>query len=212
MPDPEPRERTSQIFREGQTDVGAFDKLTPVLYAELKKIARDQLRGERGDVTLQPTALVHEAYLRLVDESTIDKRGRRYFFGVAARAMRQILIQHARERAAKKRGGDLCRVTLGHDVAVTEGRDVDILALEEALDALAELDVRQAQVVELRFFGGLSVEEVAESLDVSPRTIKTDWQVARAWLRRRLGEGSDEDKAENDTKDVAENNRKDIAQ
>ena len=186
MSELEPRELTSQILREGQGDARAFDRLAPVVYSELKKMARGQMHREEPGTTLQPTALVHEAYIRLVNESEIDRRGRTYFFGAAAQSMRRILIERARARGAQKRGGDMDRVTLVPEVAVTKETDVDVLALEEALTALAALNARQAQIVELRFYGGLSVKEVAEFLGVSDRTIKTDWQVARAWLRRRL--------------------------
>jgi RNA polymerase sigma factor (TIGR02999 family) len=183
---PEPRELTSQILREGDRDGRAFDRLAPIVYTELRDIARAQMRREQGGHALQTTALVHEAYLRLVDQSAIGTSGRGYFFAAAARAMRQVLIEHARARRAHKRGGAMDRVSFVPEVAVAKGTDVDVLALEEALTDLAALDPRQARVVELRFYGGLSVLEVAELLGVSDRTIKTDWQVARAWLRRRL--------------------------
>ena len=194
----ERRELTSEVLREGGERV--FDRLAPLVYEELRRIAGGQMQREAAGVSLQPTALVHEAYMKLVDESQVGAKGRSYFFGSAARAMRQILIDHARARHAQKRGGGAQRVTLAPELAVSDEDTVDVLALEEALEELRALDERQARVVELRFYAGLGVKEVAELIGVSDRTIKTDWQVARAWLRRRLsaggGEGRDEDGGE----------------
>jgi RNA polymerase sigma factor (TIGR02999 family) len=164
----------------------AMHHLVPVVYEELRELARSHLRRERANHTLQPTALVNEAYLRVVDQHAADWRDRSHFFALAARLMRQILIDHARRRAAAKRGGDRRRVTLA-DVAHPERADVDLLALDEALEAFAALDARKAKVVELRYFGGLTMEEVAEALGVSLRTAESDWFLARAWLRTRLG-------------------------
>jgi len=180
------------LLRSAPDDGRAIDKLAPVIYSELKGMAAHYLRRERAGATLQPTALVHEAYLRLVDGDGIDDRGRTYFFGAAARAMRQLLIERARARGSEKRGGDRRRVPLGEDALVIDGLDFDVLSLDEALEELAALSERQARVVELRFFGGLDVVQVADLLEISDRTVKTDWRMARAWLRRKLA-GRDDD-------------------
>jgi RNA polymerase sigma-70 factor (ECF subfamily) len=162
----------------------AADELLPLVYDDLRMRARNYLRGSDG--RLQATELVHEAYLRLVDQSSADWRGRTHFFAVAAIAMRHILIDHVRHRGRAKRGGDLRAVTLDEAVAPVADPDVDAYALHEALERLAELDPRQARVVEMRFFGGLSVEEVAEALGVSKRTVEGEWSHAKAWLRVEL--------------------------
>ena len=146
------------------------------------------LRQQRPGHTLQPTALVHDAYLKLVRNEDVEWQGRAHFFAVAAKAMRQILINHARDKRASKRGGGAGRVTLAEHLAPGSGIDVDLLALDEALDALEALDERQSRMIELRFFGGLNVDETAYVLGVSPRTLRTDWNMARAWLFRRLFE------------------------
>ncbi len=164
----------------------AVAELLPVVYADLRRMADSFFRKERRDHTLQPTALVHEAYLRLVDGKGEGYQNREHFFRVAAVVMRHILIKHARARGAQKRGGEQERVPLAEEMAVELPSDVDLLALDEALTKLGELDARQAQVVELRFFAGLSVEESAEVLGVSKRTVEGDWQLARAWLWRAL--------------------------
>jgi RNA polymerase sigma-70 factor, ECF subfamily len=162
----------------------ATDQLLPLVYAELRELAARLLRHERADHTLQPTALVHEAYLRLVDQRVGTWENRAHFLGIAAQAMRRILVDHARRRSATKRRG--ARVTLDDAVAPSTGPSVDLLEIDAALSRLAELDPRQAQVVELRFFGGLSVEETAAVLGVGSATVKRDWTVARAWLHREL--------------------------
>jgi RNA polymerase sigma factor (TIGR02999 family) len=165
----------------------AADELLPLVYDDLRARARRYLRGSDG--RLQPTELVHEAYLRLVDQSSADWRGRSHFFAVAAVAMRHIIIDQVRHRNRAKRGGDLRAVTLDDAVAPASDPDVDVFALYEALERLAALDPRQASIVEMRFFGGLSVEEVAEVLGVSKRTVEGEWSHARAWLRVELGRG-----------------------
>jgi RNA polymerase sigma factor (TIGR02999 family) len=167
-------------------DKGAADKLLPLVYDEFRALARHYLAQERANHTLQPTALVHEAYMKLVDQTRVDWQGRSHFFAVAAQAMRRILVDHARSRQRDKRGGGRARVVLDEAVALSPQKDEDVLALDEALERLAALDPRQAKVVELRFFGGLSVEEVAEALKVSKRTVEGDWTFARAWLSREL--------------------------
>jgi len=169
-------------------DLEARDCLLPIVYDELRKQAARQLRGERAGHTLQPTALVHEVYLRLAQPRRVPWQSRAEFFAAAAQAMRRILVDHARKRAAAKRAGNWTRVELADDVAIEGKRELDLLALDDALERLAELDPRHARIVELRFFGGLSVAETASVLKISTATVKRDWSLARAWLHRRLGE------------------------
>lgn len=167
-------------------DRARLDALAPEVYEELRRLAGSYMRKEREGHTLQATALANEAYLRLADQTKVKWRGRAQFLAIAARAMRQILVDHARRHGAEKRGGDLARVTLS-DTAATFGQPVlDLLALEEALTSLGALDERKARVVELRFFAGLTSKEAAEALGVSETTVEDDWALARAWLRRRL--------------------------
>ena len=162
-------------------DRSAADRLLPQVYEELRALAASFFRQQPGNHTLQPTALVHEAFVRLVGASDANWSGRKHFFDVAAMAMRQLLTDHARRRAALKRGGDRERVVLEDSGGVNEpGHDVDLIALDEALAELQSLDPRQARIVELRFLAGLSVEETASLMEVSPRTVKLDWQMARA--------------------------------
>ena len=169
----------------------AANRLFEAVHGELRRMAGRLMRDERRGHTLQPTALVHEAYLRLADAESVDWQGRAHFFGVAARAMRQILVDHAREHAAAKRGGGLRRVTLDDRVGMTNADELDLLDLDRILTRLAELDERMAQVVEYRVFAGMSVQEVAHVLGVSVRTVHNDWRVARMWLGRELtGKGS----------------------
>jgi RNA polymerase sigma factor (TIGR02999 family) len=166
-----------------------MDKLMPLVYGELRRLAKQHMRRERADHTLQTTALIHEAYLRLIDASQVRLENRRHFFAVASRLMRQALVDLARERGSLKRGGGTERVSLDEALMVSEQLDDELLALDEALWALAEFDARKSQVVELRFFGGLSVEETAEALDVSVETVHRDWRLARSWLLRLLRGG-----------------------
>lgn len=164
-----------------------MDRLLSIVYTELHKQAARYLRKERAGHTLQPTALVHEAYLRLIDQREVAWQNRAHFFGICAQLMRRILVDHARERLAEKRGGaGAVRLTLDERVAIVEEREVDLLALDEALTRLAAMDKRQARVVELRFFSGLNVEETAKVMEVSPATVKLDWSMAKAWLRREM--------------------------
>lgn len=159
----------------------------PAVYNELRRLAAAFLRNERPDHTLQPTALVHEAYLRLLDQRQIDYNNRPQFLGVAAQMMRRILITHARARQAAKRGGvDVVRVTLDDALDFYEARDLSVIAVDEALKELAMFDPRQAQIIELRFFGGLTMDEVAEVLGVSVATVTRDWATAKRWLRLQL--------------------------
>jgi len=163
-------------------DSGARDRLIPVVYEELRRRAAVSLRRERTGHTLQPTALVHEAYLRLVDQRRIVWQNRAQFFGVAAELMRRILVDRARAHGAAKRSGQWARVTLDPQSAVVNPLDVEVLDLDSALSALASFDARKSRIAELRFFGGLSLEETGEVLGVSVATVERDWQVARAWL------------------------------
>jgi RNA polymerase sigma-70 factor (ECF subfamily) len=164
----------------------ALDRLLPIVHDELRRIASAYMRRERADHTLQPTALVNEAYLRLVDQREIVWQDRAHFVGVAARLMRQILVDHARARAAAKRAGGVDRVPLDETVLVEAERPVDLLALDEALERLAAMDPALARVVELRYFGGLTTREAAEATGVSTATIEREWATARGWLRREL--------------------------
>jgi RNA polymerase sigma-70 factor (ECF subfamily) len=166
----------------------AADRLMPLVYDQMRGLARSMLNQESPGNTLQPTALVNETYLRMADQTRVDWRGKTHFFAIGAKMMRRILVDHARGKKRQKRGGGMHRIPLDDDVRVTNRSDEDVLAIEAALIKLAELDARQAQIVELRFFGGLTVEEVAEVLNVSKRTVESDWTMVRAWLRRELTE------------------------
>jgi RNA polymerase sigma factor (TIGR02999 family) len=171
-------------MRDGDSE--AAEELLPLVYDEFRAMAQRYLSRERPDHTLEPTALVHEAFMKLIDQSRVDWQGRAHFFAVAAQAMRRILVDHARHHNRLKRGGDRQRVSLDEQLAPGEHRTEDLVALDDALEQLAQLDARQARIVELRFFAGLTVGEVAETLGVSKRTIEGDWTMARAWLRREL--------------------------
>jgi RNA polymerase sigma factor (TIGR02999 family) len=164
-------------------DRGVLDELLPLIYNELRRLASSYLRRERDGHTLQPTALVHEAYLRLVDQTSVNWKDRAHFLGVAAQMMRRILVDHARAREAEKRGGEFQKLSLDENLDVPVGeRDINLVALDDALSRLAEIDPQKSKVVELRFFGGLSVEETAEVLGVSAPTVKRQWRMAKAWL------------------------------
>jgi RNA polymerase sigma factor (TIGR02999 family) len=167
-------------------DEQALDQLTPLVYDELRKMARTYLRRERSDHTLQATALVHEAYLRLIDQHSVSWQNRAHFFGIASQMMRRILVNHAQARAAEKRGGGAEKLSLDEAVSFPNQREIDLIALDEALKELERLDPQQTRIVELRFFGGLSIEDTAEALRISPATVKRDWSTARLWLRRQL--------------------------
>ena len=169
-----------------QGDEGAREALIPLVYDELRRLARRHLRRERPDHTLQSAALVHEAYLRLVRQDQPQWQNRAHFFGVAAQLMRHILVDHARNRAAAKRGAGAQRLTLNTEIALPQERGLDLVSLDEALNELAALDPQQSRVVELRFFGGLSIEETSVVLGISPATVKREWATARAWLRREM--------------------------
>jgi RNA polymerase sigma-70 factor (ECF subfamily) len=188
LPDPEgPSDAMLEALRQG--DAAAAEQLLPILYAELRALAASYLRDQHAGHTLQATALVHEAWLKVSQRTGRNWDGRSHFFAVAARAMRQILVDHARGRASAKRGGGWDKVTLAYGlVAARGGPSVDLVALNDALDKLADLDPVQAHVVELRFFSGLEVDEVAGILDMSSRTVVRKWRVARAWLGVELAE------------------------
>jgi RNA polymerase sigma factor (TIGR02999 family) len=170
----------------GRGDRVALDELVPLVHQELRRLARLQLRGERNNHTLQTTALVNEAFIRLVDLRRIQWQDRAYFLSLSARLMRRILVDHARSRNYQKRGGGALNLTLDDIVVASPARGADLVALDDALEGLARVDPRKSQVVELRFFGGLSVEETAEALEVSPETVLRDWRLAKVWLLREV--------------------------
>ena len=184
---PTSHEVTQLLLAWSEGDKQALDRLVPLVYDELRRLAQSYMRRERANQTLQTTALINEAYLRLIDANRVKWQNRAHFFGVASRVMRQILVTIAREHGAQKRGGGAEQVSLDEAMMIDEGRDEDLVALDEALVALAQFDARKAQVVEMRFFGGLTEEEIGAALDVSTETVRRDWRLARSWLRRRLG-------------------------
>ena len=178
---------TELLLRWREGDANAQEALVPLIYGELRRIARRCLAGQRRDQTLQPTALVHEAYLRLVRAEGVSWQNRAHFFAVAARMMRQILVDHSRRQAASKRGGGAVTVALEEDSTPEAPRaTLDLIALDRAMNQLAALDARQCQIVELRFFGGLSIEETAQVVDISPATAKREWTTARLWLHQAM--------------------------
>jgi RNA polymerase sigma-70 factor, ECF subfamily len=190
MTTPAPQNVTALLQAWGGGDAAALDRLVPVVYEELRRQAQRFLRKEAPGHTLQTTALVHEAYLKLVDQRSARWESRSQFFGVAAQLMRRILVDHARGQKAAKRGGSAIQVPLEEGTAAAQERDVDLLALDEALTRLALIDERQAKVVELRYFTGLGIEETGEALGISPATVKREWTMARAWLKRELRDGA----------------------
>jgi RNA polymerase sigma factor (TIGR02999 family) len=180
-------EQVSKLLDDwGQGDQDAREALIPLVYDELRRLARRHLRRERPDHTLQSAALVHEAYLRMVHQEPLQWQNRAHFFGVAAQMMRHILVDHARGRLAAKRGAGAPRLTLDAQIALPQKREVDLVALDDALNQLAALDPQQGRLVELRFFGGLSIEEASIVLGISPATLKREWAIARAWLQREM--------------------------
>ena len=191
MPDLPKGEVTALLQDWSGGDRQALERLMPLVYGELRRLAASYLRSERRDHTLQPTALVHEAYLRLVDQRSTDWRNRAHFFGIAAQMMRRILVDHARRRHAAKRSGGTVPFEVETSDDVWLERGAELLALDAALTKLEGLDPDQARVVELRFFGGLTIEETAEAARVSPATVKREWRTARAWLRREIGGASE---------------------
>jgi RNA polymerase sigma-70 factor (ECF subfamily) len=184
--DPASEDVTLLLQNLNRGDSAAEPKLISAVYNELRRLAAFYMRQERPDHTLQATALVHEAFLRLTRQRDVDWQGKAHFFGVAAKLMRRILIDHARGRLREKRGSGGRKLTLDEGLVLAEARSAELVAVDAALDRLAKFDSRQAQIVELRFFGGLSVEEAANVIGVSPKTVKRDWSIARAWLYEEL--------------------------
>jgi len=190
MAQPETGEVTRLLQAWNHGDKQALNEIVPLLYRDLRRLAAGCIRRERPDHTLQPTALVHEAYLRLADQGRVEIRDRAHFLAIAAKLMRQILVNHARYRRAVKRSGG-CKVALEEAAGVIQPEGVDLVALDESLDQLARLDPRQGQIVEMRFFGGMTEDEIAEVLGVACITVKRDWRIARAVLYQRLAGGDD---------------------
>ncbi len=186
---PSSHEITRLLVAWSDGDQAALEQLTPLVYRELRRLAKGYMRRERPSHILQTTALINEAYLRLIDWKQAHWRNRAHFFGVAAQLMRRILVDFARARHQEKRGGAVCHVSLDEAAAVSAERSAELIALDEALDRLAAIDPRRSRMVELRFFGGLSEDETAEALKVSPRTVRREWSLARAWLHRELRAG-----------------------
>jgi RNA polymerase sigma factor (TIGR02999 family) len=193
LSDTDPNAVTKLLAEIEGGDASAADRLLPLVYAELRHLARSKLAREPAGMTLQPTALVHEAYLRLLGESGAVWKGKAHFFAAAATAMRRILIERARQRRRIKHGGELRRIELTDDAAIDQPETLDLEALDEALTRLERFDTRLGDVVSLRFFAGLSVEETAEAMGSSPRTVKRDWNFARAWLHRELSATTGQD-------------------
>lgn len=176
---------TNLLVRWSQGDHSALEQLTPIIYGDLLRVARARLRREPGECTLEPTALVHEAYLRLADQKHLRAENRMHFYAIAANTMRRVLIEHARRRRAQKRGGGL-RITLHTGMDVAEDRAPDLVVLDEALSKLSEIDGRKSQAIELKFFGGLSTEEIGQVLGISVATVGRELRLAQAWIRRQM--------------------------
>src|SRR5215813_4392229 len=187
-----PNEITQQLIAWSKGDAAALDKLIPAVYQELRSMAARHLSREAAGHSLQPTALVHEAYLRLIDQTKVEWQNRAHFFGVAAQMMRRILIDHAKAKHRVKRGGTAVKVMLDESVNFTHERASELLALDDALQSLARMDERKSRIVELRYFGGLTVEETAQVLGISDKTVMRDWNLAKAWLYRELTNSADE--------------------
>ena len=179
---------TQLLIGWGKGDKDALDQLVPIVYDELRRQAARYLRRERVGHTLQTTALIHEAYLRLIDQKNVEWQNRAQFFGIAAQLMRRILVDHARTKKRAKRGGSDIRVSFAEAETSAKAQELDVVALSEALDRLEQIDEQQSKIVELRFFSGLTVEETAAVLDISPATVKRDWSMAKAWLHRELSD------------------------
>lgn len=190
---PSPQDVTQMLIAWQRGDSAALDQLMPLVYDELRRLAHRYMRRDRAGHTLQTTALVNEAYLRLADQKNMNWQSRAHFFALAAQVMRHLLIDYARRRRYAKRGGGARQVTLDEGAAVSPERSAELLALDEALRRLSALDPRKGQIVELRYFGGLSVKETAEVLGISDITVKREWSKAKAWLYRELSEGRSDD-------------------
>jgi RNA polymerase sigma factor (TIGR02999 family) len=187
---PEPSSPVSELLLHwGNGDRKALEAILPLVYKELRRLAHYQLQQQRSNHTLQTTALVHEAYLRLAQEKSLEVENRTHFLGIAAQLMRWILVDYERKRRAAKRGAGVTHLTLDPNVAHPQNQDVDLLALDEALSRLAKLDSQQSQIIELRYFGGLSIEDASKFLGISPATVKRSWASARAWLLREMSRG-----------------------
>ena len=193
MPTPSPQEVTQLLADWGKGDRSALDKLFPLVHSELRRIAQRQMSQERPGHTLQATALVNEAYLKLSGQQGFDWQNRAHFFAVCAQVMRHILIDHARAHARDKRGGGAVKVSLNDALVVVEDQNAHFIALDEALRVLERLDPQKGKIVELRYFGGLSVDEAAEVMNISPRTVRREWQRAKAWLYRMMTEGIEDE-------------------
>ena len=181
-----PADVTGLLLAWNKGDRAALDNLMPLVYDELRRLARHHMRFETPEHTLQATGLVNEAYIRLIDQKRVNWQNRAHFFGAAAQIIRRVLVDHARARHRLKRGGDAVKVSLYDDVGAANAVEVDVVALDHALSELAKLDPQQERIIELRFFTGLSIEETAEALSISPATVKRDWASARAWLYREM--------------------------
>ncbi len=177
---------TTLLVRWGRGDQEALDALTPLVYQELRRLANGYLRRERQDHTLEGTVLVHEAYLRLIDQNQVEWRSRNHFYALAAELIRRILVDHARARVAAKRGGSNIKLSLDESLAPAQEKEQDLVSLDDALNALADADSQQSRIVELRYFGGLTIEETADVLGISPATVKRDWVMAKAFLKREM--------------------------
>ena len=193
MPAATPEGVTHLLKAWGNGEQKALDQLIPLVYTELHRLAHRYMDRERSAHTLQPTALVHEMYERLVNLKHVSWQNRAHFFGVSAQLMRRVLVDYARSRRYTKRGGEWRQVPFNEAVAVFRDRQTDIVALDDALHTLADIDPRKSRVVEMRFFGGMSIKEVAEVLNISQETVQRDWRLAKAWLLRELGEGTADD-------------------
>jgi RNA polymerase sigma-70 factor (ECF subfamily) len=186
MDETAPNEITQQLLAWSKGDEAALDKLIPAVYQELRRMADHYLRGEQAGHSLQPTALVHEAYLRLIDQTRVEWHNRAHFFGVAAQMMRRILIDHAKAKHRAKRGGTAPKVSLDEGATFSNERAAELVALDDALQVLSQMDERKGRIVELRYFGGLTVDETAQVLGVSDKTVMRDWNLAKAWLYQQL--------------------------
>jgi RNA polymerase sigma factor (TIGR02999 family) len=190
MNTPPSNEITERLIAWGAGDRTALDQLVPIVYQELRRMAGRYLRQENPGHTLQPTALVHEAWLRLMDQTRVNWRNRAQFFGMAAQMMRRILVDHAKTKHREKRGGEIVKLSLEDAIPLSQERAADLIALDEALESLMRIDERKSRVVELRYFGGFSVEETARILNISTDTVLRDWKMAKAWLYQELKRGT----------------------
>ena len=199
MTTPVPEEISQLLTHWSEGDKAALDKLIPLVYAELRRLAHHYMRGEQAGQILQTSALVNEAYLRLVDYRKMRWQDRAHFFAVAAQLMRRILVEHARKRRAAKRGGETVHISLSGAAATKKQRTIDLIALDRALSELAVMDERRSRIVELRYFGGLNIEETAAALEVSPATVQREWRIAKAWLHRAISGNESNDAGADET-------------